>query len=51
MPQIQKVTPEQVRTVARKYFAPENQSIVVVGDPSKLEEQLKPYGAFTVTDK
>ena len=51
VPKIQKVTPEQVRTVARKYFAPENQSIVVVGDPSKLEEQLKPYGAFTVTDK
>ncbi|WP_208277738.1 M16 family metallopeptidase [Massilia oculi] len=51
VPKIQKVTPEQVRTVARKYFAPENQSIVVVGDPSKLEEQLKPYGAFTVQDK
>ncbi|MGF6273188.1 zinc protease [Massilia sp. UYP11] len=51
VPKIQKVTPEQVRTVARKYFAPANQSIVVVGDPSKLEEQLKPYGAFTVTDK
>ncbi|AWL06751.1 M16 family metallopeptidase [Massilia oculi] len=51
VPQIQKVTPEQVRTVARKYFSPENQSIVVVGDPSRLEEQLKPYGAFTVQDK
>ena len=51
VPKIQKVTPEQVRTVAKKYFAPERQSIVVVGDPSKLDEQLKPYGTFTVTDK
>ncbi len=51
VPLIRKVTPQQVQTVAKKYFAPENQSIVVVGDPSKLDEQLKPYGAFTVTDK
>ena len=51
VPLIQKVTPEQVRSVAKKYFAPERQSIVVVGDPSKLDEQLKPYGEFTVVDK
>jgi len=37
--------------VAKKYFAPERQSIVVVGDPSKLDEQLKPFGEFTVQDK
>ncbi len=35
----------------KKYFAPEKQSIVVVGDPSKLDAQLAPYGEFTVTDK
>lgn len=51
VPLIQKVTPEQVRTVAKKYFAPEKQSIVVVGDPSKLDEQLKAYGEFTVMEK
>jgi len=51
VPLIRKVTPEQVRDVGRKYFAPERQSIVIVGDPGKLDEQLKPYGAFTVTDK
>ena len=48
---IEKVTPEQVRTVAKKYFAPENQTIVVVGDPKALGEQLKPFGEFTVTEK
>lgn len=51
VPLIRKVTPEQVRTVAKKYFAPERQSIIVVGDPSKLDEQLKPYGEFTVLEK
>ena len=51
VPLIQKVTPEQVRDVAKKYFAPENQSIVLVGDPGAVGEQLKAFGQFTVTDK
>ena len=51
VPLIRKVTPQQVRTVAQKYFAPEKQSIVIVGDPAKLDQQLKPYGEFTVTEK
>lgn len=51
VPRIQKVTAEQVREVSRKYFAPENQSIVVVGDPKAVGEQLKAFGEFTVTDK
>lgn len=51
VPMIDKVTPEQVRTVAKKYFAPENQSVVVVGDPKAVGEQLKPFGDFTVTDR
>ncbi len=51
VPRIQKVTPEQVREVAKKYYAPENQSIVVVGDQKALGEQLKAYGEFTVTDR
>ena len=51
VPLMRKVTPQQVRTVAQKYFAPENQSIVIVGDPSKLDAQLAPYGEFTVQDK
>jgi predicted Zn-dependent peptidase len=51
VPLIQKVTPQQVREVSKKYFAPEAQSIVVVGDPAAVAEQLKPYGEFTVTEK
>lgn len=51
VPLIQKVTPEQVRDVSKKYFAPENQSIVVVGDQAAVGEQLKKFGEFTVTDK
>jgi predicted Zn-dependent peptidase len=51
VPLIEKVTPEQVRDVSKKYFAPENQSIVVVGDSKAVGEQLKAFGDFTVTDK
>ncbi len=51
VPRILKVTPEQVREVSQKYFSPENQSIVVVGDKAALGEQLKAFGEFTVQEK
>jgi len=51
VPLIEKVTPAQVRTVSARYFAPEKQSIVVVGDPAAVGEQLKQFGEFTVSDK
>jgi zinc protease len=51
VPMIQKVTPEQVRAIGKKYFAPENQSIVVVGDKAAVGEQLKAFGEFSVSDK
>lgn len=51
VPLIQKVTPQQVREVSKKYFAPESQSIVVVGDPAAVGEQLKAFGEFRVTEK
>ncbi len=51
VPLIQKVTAEQVRDVSKKYFAPDAQSIVVVGDNAAIGEQLKAYGEFTVSDK
>ncbi|WP_229425150.1 pitrilysin family protein [Massilia sp. Se16.2.3] len=51
VPRIQKVSPQQVRDVSKKYFAPESQSIVVVGDPQAVSAQLKQFGEFTVTEK
>lgn len=51
VPLIQKVTPEQLRTVGKKYFDPKRQSIVVVGDPAAVGEQLKAFGTFTVKEK
>jgi len=51
VPLIEKTTPEQVRDVAKKYFAPERQTIVVVGDAKAVGEQLKAFGEFTVTDR
>lgn len=51
VPLIQKVTPEQVREVSKKYFAPEKQSIVVVGDKAAVGDQIKQFGEFTVSDK
>ena len=51
VPLIQKVTAEQVRDVGKKYFAPEVQSIVVVGDNAAIGAQLKAYGTFIVSDK
>jgi len=47
VPMIQQVTPEQVREAGKKFFSPETQSIVVVGD-RKVLDQLKDYGEFTV---
>ena len=51
VPMIQKVTPEQVREIGKKYFAPENQSVIVVGDPAAVMPQLKDVGEFVVSDK
>lgn len=46
VPAVHKVSAEQVREIGRKYFAPETQTIVVVGDKAAIAEQLKPYGDF-----
>lgn len=51
VPAIQKVSGEKVREMGKKYFAPEAQAIVVVGDKTAVAEQLKAYGEFTVSDK
>ncbi len=37
------VSPKDVQEVARKYLSRDKMTIVVVGDRSKIDEQLKPY--------
>ncbi len=46
VPQLQRVTAAQVQRVGRRYFAPETQSLVVVGDTAAIGEQLKTFGEF-----
>ena len=47
VPALQKVTTAEVQAVGRKYFDPDQQSWVVVGDSAKIAEQLKAFGEFT----
>lgn len=43
---VQAVTAEQVRDMARRYYAPGDQSLIVVGDKAAIAEQLAPLGKF-----
>jgi zinc protease len=51
VPKIRAVDAEQVQAMAKKYYDPKDQSIVVVGDDEAIAEQLKPYGEFEVREK
>lgn len=51
VPRIRAVDAGQVQAMARKYFDPKDQSIVVVGDGKAIDEQLKAYGTFRAQDK
>ena len=46
VPRIRAVDAAQVQAMARKYYAPDDQSIVVVGDGKAIVEQLGEYGTF-----
>jgi predicted Zn-dependent peptidase len=48
---VNRVTAAQVQAMGRKYFAPETQSIVVVGDQAAVAEQLKAWGDFKTIAK
>ena len=37
--------------MAKKYYAPRDQSIIVVGDGKAVAEQLKAYGEFERREK
>jgi zinc protease len=45
---INSVEPDQIEAAAKKFMATETDTIVVVGDASKLEEPLKKIGTFQV---
>ena len=48
---VNRVTVAQVQAMAQRYFTPEAQSIVVVGDKAAVAEQLKAWGDFKVVAK
>ena len=48
VPALQKVSAAEVQAMGKKYFNPDEQSWVVVGDADKIGEQLKAFGEFTV---
>jgi len=43
------VQPAQILDVAKSYFVPGQDAIIVVGDASKIGEPLRKFGAVTVT--
>jgi zinc protease len=45
---INSVEPDQIETAAKKYIAPDNDTIVVVGDASKIQKPLEKIGIFQV---
>ena len=47
VPMIRAVDASQVQAMARKYWVPADQSIIVVGDGKAIATQLAPYGEFT----
>jgi predicted Zn-dependent peptidase len=40
---VRAVTPADVQRIARTYLKPENMTLVVAGDRSKIDQQLQPY--------
>jgi zinc protease len=45
---IDSVEPDQIESMAKKYMAPDNDVIVVVGDASKIQKPLEKIGTFKV---
>jgi len=46
---VRSVEPDQILAAAKKYVAPDQAAIVVVGDASKIGDVLKKFGPVTVT--
>jgi predicted Zn-dependent peptidase len=47
---IEKVTPEQVAAVAKKYIDPDKLTLLVVGKPSAFDQPVETFGAVTTID-
>ena len=45
---VRSVEPDQIQAAAKKYMAPDNDTIVVVGDASKIEKSLEKFGKVEV---
>jgi predicted Zn-dependent peptidase len=45
---INSVEPDQIQSMAKKYMAPDNDAIVVVGDASKIQKPLEKIGTFEI---
>lgn len=48
VPKIRKVDAATLQQVAKRYWDPAQQSVVVVGDAAQVAEQLKPFGTFKI---
>ncbi|MGO1068617.1 M16 family metallopeptidase [Lysobacter sp. CA199] len=46
VPKVRAIDAAQVQAMAKKYYAPKDQSIIVVGDYKAVQSQLKEYGEF-----
>ena len=47
---IQKISPDDIRSVFRRHVHPDQMVILVVGDPTRLDEPLEHLGPVTVLD-
>jgi len=45
---VRSVEPDKIQAAAQKYLAPDKDTIVVVGDASKIEKSLEKFGAVQV---
>ena len=45
VPNVLKVTPQDVQRIAESYLNPDKMALVVVGDKAKIEDQLKPFAS------
>jgi zinc protease len=45
---VNSVEPDQIQSAAKKYMAPEDDAIVVVGDAAKIQKPLEKIGTFEV---